>query len=158
MVTDASLRLDEQICFPLYAATRAMMHVYQPMLAKLGLTYPQYVVMLVVWETEGLSVKQIGDRLYLDSGTLTPLLKRLETAGFVVRERSTEDERVVNIRVTVEGKRLQKRAADVPRTLACRLGKSPTEMLRLRAELRDLYAHLRALAFTDDDDAAARHC
>ena len=155
MVSDVSLRLEEQICFPLYAATRAMMLMYQPILAELGLTYPQYLVMLVLWESDGLSVKQIGERLYLDSGTLTPLLKRLESAGVVQRERSTEDERVVHIRLTSDGKRLKRRASDIPRTLACKLDKKPAELLRLRAELKALYAHLQAIV-TDDADATAQ--
>ncbi len=160
MASDDSLRLDEQICFPLYAATRAMMQVYQPLLTALSLTYPQYLVMLVLWENEGLSVKQIGERLYLDSGTLTPLLKRLEGAGLVSRERSTEDERVVHIRLTADGKRLKRRAADIPVALACKLGKSPAELVRLRAELKELYADLHALtlngAATDDGATAPR--
>ncbi len=156
MLSDVHLRLDEQICFPLYAATRAMMQVYQPLLTDLGLTYPQYIVMLVLWESDGLSVKQIGERLYLDSGTLTPLLKRLEAAGFVARERSTEDERVVHINLTSDGKRLKRRAAEIPMTLACKLGKSPDELVRLRSELKELYAHLQTLALRDDDDAKAQ--
>src|SRR5689334_2706399 len=138
MASDAHLHLDEQLCFPLYAATRAMMQVYQPLLGALGLTYPQYLVMLVLWETDGLSVEELGKRLNLDSGTLTPLLKRLEAAGLVRRERSTLDERVVNISLTPEGKRRKRQAASIPMTLACKLGKSPAELGRIRSELKEL--------------------
>src|SRR5690242_17480595 len=122
MAGDDFLRLDNQVCFPLYAATRAMVQAYQPLLGPLGLTYPQYLVLLVLWEQDGLSVKQLGERLYLDSGTLTPLLKRLEAAGLVRKERSAPDARVVTVTLTPAGRRLKRRAAGVPAQLACRLG------------------------------------
>jgi DNA-binding MarR family transcriptional regulator len=91
------LRLEHQVCFPLYAAARAVTQAYQPLLAPLGLTYPQYLALMVLWEQDGLAVKDIGARLYLDSGTLTPLLKRLEQAGLVRRVRAARDERVVEV-------------------------------------------------------------
>ena len=94
---DADLRLDAQLCFALYAASRATTAAYREPLAELGLTYPQYLVLLVLWEEEGLSVKEIGQRLHLDSGTLTPVLKRLEEAGFVRRRRDAQDERQVRV-------------------------------------------------------------
>jgi DNA-binding MarR family transcriptional regulator len=109
-----SLRLDDQLCFPLYAAARAIQQHYRPLLKKLGLTYPQYLVMLVLWEADGLSVSGIGTRLHLDSGTLTPLLKRMATANLVERRRSEEDERVVTIHLTDRGHALQSEAEDVP--------------------------------------------
>src|ERR1700760_1428959 len=97
------LRLDNQICFAVYSAAHAFNRVYKPLLDRLGLTYPQYLVMLVLWESDGVPVKDIGERLYLDSGTLTPLLKRLEQAGFLRRARSKDDERVVLISLTAQG-------------------------------------------------------
>ncbi len=113
------LLLDNQLCFRLYAATRAMTQAYQPLLAPLGLTYPQYLVMLVLWECDGLSVKDVGVRLNLDSGTLTPLLKRMEGQGLVRRVRSTKDERIVEIWLSDHGHALQADAADIPQKLAC---------------------------------------
>src|SRR5262244_4245764 len=107
---DQPLRLDNQICFAIYSAAHAFNRVYKPLLDQLGLTYPQYLVMLVLWERDGVPVKEIGERLFLDSGTLTPLLKRLEAAGLVKRSRSTEDERVVLIHLTGAGKRLKRSA------------------------------------------------
>src|ERR1700742_2513673 len=97
------LRLDNQICFAVYSAAHAFNRVYKPLLDRLGLSYPQYLVMLVLWERDRVPVKEIGERLYLDSGTLTPLLKRLEVAGLVTRARSTEDERQVLIDLTAQG-------------------------------------------------------
>src|ERR1700744_2280638 len=100
---DQLLRLDNQICFAVYSATHSFNRFYKPLLDRLGLTYPQYLAMLVLWERDGVPVKEIGERLYLDSGTLTPLLKRLEQAGFIKRTRSTEDERQVLIDLRSEG-------------------------------------------------------
>src|SRR5215831_12823664 len=106
MDADGALRLDRQICFLLYGASRAITQLYQPLLGPLGITYPQYLVMLVLWEEGKVSVGRLCDRLYLDSGTLTPLVKRLEAAGLVRRERSTADARVVDVELTTAGKRL----------------------------------------------------
>ena len=131
-------RLDEQLCFALYSASRAFTRAYQPLLAELGLTYPQYAVMLVLWEKDDVSVSELGERLSLDSGTLTPLLKRLEEAGIVTRARSEEDERVVRIRLTPAGKKLELKAREIPSALACRMGIEPTrEGLQQIAELRE---------------------
>jgi DNA-binding MarR family transcriptional regulator len=119
---DDPLRLDLQVCFPLYAATNLIGRLYRPVLAKLGLTYPQYLVMLVLWEAapEGTpqTVGSLGARLYLDSGTLTPLLKRMEAAGLVERRRDTEDERRVQIVLTDKGRALRAQAAHVPQTMS----------------------------------------
>ena len=101
------LALDAQLCFALYSASLAMTKLYKPLLDRLGLTYPQYLVMLVLWEEDAMSVKEIGERLFLDSGTLTPLLKRLEAAGLVKRTRSTEDERQVIVALTPQGEGLK---------------------------------------------------
>ena len=109
-----SLRLDDQICFPLYAASRAVQQRYRPLLDRIGLTYTQYLVMMVLWEEDGLSMKELGGRLYLDSGTLTPLLRRLEDAGRVRRERSTKDARVVHVHLTAAGRTLRDDAQVVP--------------------------------------------
>ncbi|MBN8470191.1 MarR family transcriptional regulator [Corallococcus exiguus] len=139
MSTDDFLRLDLQLCFPLYAASRAMVQAYTPLLAKLGLTYPQYLVMLVLWETDGVTVKELGEKLYLDSGTLTPLLKRLETQGFVRRERSTEDARSVTVSLTAQGKALRRKAASIPEAIVCRTGLTLEELSRLRRDIQRLF-------------------
>jgi DNA-binding MarR family transcriptional regulator len=110
---NAALQLDNQLCFALYSASLAMTKLYKPLLAPLSLTYPQYLVMLVLWEHETLSVSELGERLYLDSGTLTPLLKRMEVAGFLERKRSSLDERRVDIRLTPSGRKLKASAAMV---------------------------------------------
>jgi DNA-binding MarR family transcriptional regulator len=143
-MSDHALRLDNQVCFPLYAAARAMMKAYQPLLAKLGLTYPQYLVLLVLWEEDGLSVTAIGERLYLDSGTLTPLLKRLEESNLVRRRRGRGDERVVEISLTATGKQMKRRAQQVPQALLCQLALPLDELFRLRDDMRRLYTSIRA--------------
>jgi MarR family transcriptional regulator, organic hydroperoxide resistance regulator len=132
------LRLDDQLCFALHAAARATTAAYQPLLAELEITYPQYLVMLALWEEDGARVSRLGERLYLDSATLTPLLKRLEARGLVSRQRSTADERVVEVFLTAEGKRLKKRAAEVPKALLCKTNLSLTELARLRTILQEL--------------------
>jgi DNA-binding MarR family transcriptional regulator len=104
---DAMLQLDNQLCFALYSTSLAMTKLYKPMLEEMGLTYPQYLAMLVLWEQDGLTVSELGERLYLDSGTLTPLLKRMETAGLVSRLRAVQDERRVHITLTAEGRKLK---------------------------------------------------
>lgn len=109
-----ALRLENQFCFPLYAASREVVKRYRPYLEPLGLTYTQYIAMMVFWVQKKCSVKELGEKLYLDSGTLTPVLKSLEAKGFVRRYRSTEDERVLLVEVTEEGERLRDRAIDVP--------------------------------------------
>lgn len=111
---DQALRLDNQLCFALYSTSLAMTKVYKPLLEALDLTYPQYLVMLVLWEQDGLTVSDLGARLYLDSGTLTPLLKRLEAAGLLGRLRDASDERRVRVQLTATGRALRQRAADVP--------------------------------------------
>lgn len=112
------LKLENQLCFPLYAAAKAVVNRYKPFLDEIDLTYTQYIAMMVLWESGSIGVKELGKRLYLDSGTLTPLLKRLEGKGFVRRERSGEDERVVNIHITEAGEKLKKKAVEVPVQMA----------------------------------------
>jgi DNA-binding MarR family transcriptional regulator len=108
------LKLENQLCFPLYASAKEVVGKYKPYLDKIGLTYTQYIAMMVLWESKTISVKELGKRLYLDSGTLTPLLKRLESKGFIRRERSAEDERVVDATITSAGERLREKAKKVP--------------------------------------------
>ena len=108
------LLLDNQLCFPLYACSRKVVNMYTPYFQPLGITYTQYIVFLVLWETDGVSVRELGQRLYLDSGTLTPLLKKMEEAGFVTRTRSTEDGRVVLVHLTEKGKALRGEAESIP--------------------------------------------
>jgi DNA-binding MarR family transcriptional regulator len=154
MEREALLDLDQQVCFPLYAASRAMLQLYQPLLQPLGLTYPQYLVMLVLWKSDGTPVRTLCERLFLDSGTLTPLLDRLEQAGLVKRKRSTDDARVVDIWLTAAGKRLKQRALDVPEGLACKLQLSAAQLVRLRTTLHELFAQMRDLSRAQhgDDD------
>jgi MarR family transcriptional regulator, organic hydroperoxide resistance regulator len=130
-----TLRLDDQVCFALYAATHAFSRRYKPHLDRLGVTYPQYLCLLVLWEKDGLTVKAIGDRLSLDSGTLTPLLKRLESAGFVARRRDRVDERQVRIQLTEAGRALHDRALPIRALMACASGRPPEELAVLRDDL-----------------------
>jgi len=142
------LALDNQICFSLYAANRAITARYRPLLAELELTYPQYLVMLVLWERAQIGhatrVSDLGVRLRLDSGTLTPLLKRLALRGLVRRERSADDERVVTITLTGQGADLKKRAAQVPQKLLCGLDLAPDRLLALRNELNEVLQAIEA--------------
>ena len=138
-----ALALDDQLCFALYAASRAMTAAYAPLLDALELTYPQYLVMLVLWEHDGERVSRIGERLHLDSATLTPLLKRLEARGLLERRRSRDDERVVELFLTREGVRLRRRAADVPRAIWCKTELPLPEVAKLRATLHELTRKLR---------------
>ncbi|EDY52596.1 regulatory protein [Streptomyces clavuligerus] len=141
---DDFLRLDQQICFSLHAASRAFNGVYRAVLKDLGLTYPQYLAMLVLWEHGELPVKRIGELLRLDSGTLSPLLKRLESAGLVERRRSPEDERSVTVRPTGAGTELRERARDVPRRIARSTGLRVEDINGLREELAALTRALDA--------------
>jgi DNA-binding MarR family transcriptional regulator len=126
------LKLSDQLCFSVYAVSRLITSQYQPILASLDLTYPQYLVMLLLWEHQTLSVKELGQQLLLDSGTLTPLLKRLEAKHLIRRQRSKEDERIVNIVLTTAGQQLQQQAADVPEQIACSMGFSEKEYKTLK--------------------------
>ena len=132
---DAWLALDKQLCFALYSASLAMTKVYKPLLAPLGLTYPQYLVMLALWEHDGQSVSALGDRLALDSGTLTPLLKRLETQGRISRERDAEDERRVLVRLTAAGRALKVEARRIPREIGRASGCELSEIMDLTRQL-----------------------
>ena len=131
------------LCFGLHAASRAMTAVYRPLLEEIGLTYPQYLVMLLLWEAEPRLVKELGRTLELDSGTLSPLIKRLETAGLVRRERRATDERAVEVTLTPEGRALQERARHIPRAIERATNLSNEEIEDLRGRLDDLRASLR---------------
>lgn len=130
--------LDQQLCFALYSASLAMTKVYQPLLDPLGVTYPQYLVMLVLWEHDGRSVSEIGERLMLESSTLTPLLKRLETAGLVRRRRDMVDERRVLIHLSARGRNLKTKAVSVPEMVACATACDVADIALLTAELKTL--------------------
>ncbi|HEY9105901.1 MAG TPA: MarR family transcriptional regulator [Roseateles sp.] len=136
------LQLDRQLCFALYSSSLAMTKLYKPLLAPLGVTYPQYLVMLVLWEADGLSVSQLGQRLSLDSGTLTPLLKRLEALGHIERRRASDDERRVDIFLTPQGRKLRQLALDIPSHLACASGCELDEVIALTQQLHQLRQQL----------------
>ena len=125
------LKLDNQLCFPLYAASREIIKQYRPHLDALGLTYTQYISMMVFWEEKKISAKVLGKRLYLDSGTLTPVLKSLEAKGLVQRYRSPEDERVLTVEITEEGESLKEQAVSVPSELSSCVKLEPEEALKL---------------------------
>jgi len=142
--TDLPLLLGNQLCFAIYSTAHAFNRFYKPLLDRLGLTYPQYLVMLVLWERDGLPVKDIGERLFLDSGTLTPLLKRLEAAGLIKRTRSTEDERQVLIALTSQGQSLREKARTVPQAMLAASACSVSELSAMKNELIALRDRLNA--------------
>jgi MarR family transcriptional regulator, organic hydroperoxide resistance regulator len=143
-IDDRWLQLDHQLCFALYSSSLAMTKLYKPLLDPLGLTYPQYLALLVLWEGDGITVSQLGERLMLDSGTLTPLLKRLESAGLVQRLRDSADERRVLLQLTREGRALKRKAAGVPAAIACSAGCELDELAALTARLKTLREELTA--------------
>ena len=133
-----AMKLENQLCFPLYAAARSVTGLYTPWLKPLGLTYTQYLVFLVLWEKDGISVSEIGEKLMLDNGTLSPLLKKMEQAGYLKRRRSEEDDRVVVISLTEEGRAFQERAKDVPAKVAGCIDLPPEKAQTLYALLYEL--------------------
>lgn len=138
----ALLRLDNQVCFALYSASLAMTKLYKPLLDSIGLTYPQYLAMLVLWEQDGLMVSELGERLFLDSGTLTPLLKRLEAQGLIARLRDVQDERRVRITLTADGRALRDRAEIIPQCVLQSSQCSLPELAALTGQLKDLRGKL----------------
>lgn len=138
MTTTPELLIENQLCFTIYACSREITKLYQPYLDKIGLTYSQYLVMLVLWERQQCTVKEIGEALFLDSGTLTPLLKRLQTAGLIVRERSTQDERKVLISLTEQGWGLQSNAACIPGKMMEETTMSSDESVELLEQFKSL--------------------
>ena len=141
--SDQALLLDNQLCFALYSASLAMTKLYKPLLAELGLTYPQYLAMMVLWERDGLTVGEISTRLLTDPGSLTPLLKRLEAEGLLSRTRSREDERVVIVELTEQGRALRDKARDVPQCILGASGMTVERLQNLQAELQELRRHLQ---------------
>ena len=142
-----SLLLDDQLCFALYAASRAVTNRYRPLLDELDLTYPQYLVMLVLWQHGAVSVKDIGAALHLDYGTLTPLIKRLEAAGLVRRERRADDERSVTVSLTEQGTELRKRASAVPPAIGAAMDLNVEDTNQLKTLLRQLTANVTAAPY-----------
>ncbi|HFQ5004739.1 TPA: MarR family winged helix-turn-helix transcriptional regulator [Vibrio vulnificus] len=131
--SEAQLLLENQICFPLYSAANAVIRSYRPLLEALDLTYSQYLVLLVLWQQNGINVKDLGAKLHLDSGTLTPLLKRLEAKGIVERRRGQTDERVRELFLTEAGRALKQQAQQVPQNMLCRIDLSIDELVTLKS-------------------------
>ncbi|MBK1895818.1 MarR family winged helix-turn-helix transcriptional regulator [Chryseobacterium paridis] len=142
MENSEPLKLENQICFPLYAIAKEITGLYRPFLDELDITYPQYLVMMVLWEQDGLPVTHIGERLLLDSGTLTPLLKRLETKGFISRNRKKEDERVVQVFLTEKGKMLKENACSVPDKIMKKIDVLPEDLLELKNSINKILSKI----------------
>ncbi|MCL1074619.1 MarR family winged helix-turn-helix transcriptional regulator [Shewanella dokdonensis] len=136
------LCLENQLCFSLYSAANAMVRAYRPYLEQLQLTYPQYLAMMVLWQQNGISVKLLGEQLHLDSGTLTPLLKRLEAKGLVCRGRSQQDERMRVLELTADGLALRESAMSIPRQMFCRTGLAPAQLTELKQLCDQLWSQL----------------
>ena len=137
------LHLDNQLCFAVYSAAHAFAQAYRPWLEPMGLTYPQYLVMLLLWERDGRSVNALGQPLQLDSGTLTPLLKRMEKAGFVTRRRDDKDERITRIHLTEQGTALRQQAQKIPEAMLCASGMPRDSVVALREQVQVLGRNLR---------------
>ncbi len=133
-----NLKLRNQLCFALYAATNAITRAYRFRLGKIGLTYPQYLVMMILWETDGITVKGLAELLQINSSTITPLLKRLESTGFLLRQRSIVDERLVNVFLTESGRNIQDSVADMQKEVACQTGLPESQFIELRSILHQL--------------------
>ncbi|KPH13002.1 MULTISPECIES: MarR family winged helix-turn-helix transcriptional regulator [Chryseobacterium] len=136
METPKTPILENQICFPLYVIAKEITGLYRPFLDELDITYPQYLVMMVLWENDGLTVSHIGDKLFLDSGTLTPLLKRLEGKGFITRKRKKEDERVVEAFLTDVGRQLQQKACEIPGKIQRKIDVQPEDLIQLKESIQ----------------------
>lgn len=141
---DDLLKIDNFVCFALYSAGHAFTRLYKPLLDPLGLTYPQYLVMAVLWEKDGRTVGEIGEKLLLESSTLTPLLKRLETAGMVRRTRDQDDERVVRIQLTPKGAELKQKAIEIPQAIGCSTNLTIPEVMKLTNDIKALREKLLA--------------
>lgn len=145
-MTDGRLRLEDQLCFALYAATNAIIRAYRPLLRELGITYPQYLTLMALWQHRSGTVSELAQRLDLPAHAMSPMLQRLERAGLIVRRRSPTDSRVVLVELTSVGAELETSAATVQRTVECATGLSPDALAVLRAELHDVVNDLRAPA------------
>ena len=137
------LALDNQLCFPLYVCSKEIIRRYTPLLEPLGLTYTSYITLMCLWEKDNISVKELGIRLFLDSGTLTPLLKKMETNGLITRQRGQQDERNVYIRLTDEGRRMEQQCRDIPAKMMCRNVIEPEKAVKLIKELHELMTQIR---------------
>lgn len=137
-----SLKLCNQLCFPLYACAKEVVRMYKPYLDEIDLTYTQYITMMVMWEKKQVSVKQLGEILFLDSGTLTPVLKKLEQKGYVSRARSKEDERVLDVTLTESGEALKEKALDVPRQMSTCVNLEPEEAVALQRILNKMLGNI----------------
>ena len=146
------MKLDNQICFAIYASSREITKLYRPLLSNLGLTYTQYVTMLALWEKDNVTVSELGSRLYLDSGTLTPLLKKLEAAGLVNRSRDKNDERSVLVTLTPDGESLREKAVDIPGQLACKLDGTPEEGAVLLSQMQELLDRVKRYSVLIDEE------
>ncbi len=146
-----AMKLSNQLCFPLYAAARSVISLYTPLLKPLGLTYTQYLVFLVLWEKDGLPVGEICGKLMLDSGTLSPLLKKMEQAGYIERRRGAGDDRVVLITLTEKGKELQEKAKDIPRRVGSCVELSPEKAQALYALLYELLGNIKGKDDNNED-------
>ncbi len=142
MDKDDLLKLDNQLCFAIYACAKEITSIYRPFLEELGLTYTQYIALLALWEQDDITLKKLGERLFLDSGTLTPLLKKMEAAGLIYRERSKEDERNLRIRLTDKGRALKQDACEIPQKAFCASQLSTEEAVFLRNQLRQMLVKL----------------
>ena len=144
--------LDNQLCFVLYAASKAMTQAYREFLEPLGITYPQYLVFMVLWEKDGISLKRLGERLRLDSGTLKPLVKRLEKEGYLTRERAKQDEREIRVCLTTRGRKLQQKASHVPSGMLCQAQLKLDELVKLTGDLKNLLQKLQPHHETQNRD------
>lgn len=145
MEKDELIKIDSQICFPLYVASRMLTRAYQPLLDELGVTYPQYLALMVLWEQDGLTVNEISHKLYLNTNTITPLLKRMEKLGIVERNRSQEDERKVLISLTTKGKDMKAHAYCIPEEIFKKVNLPLDEFLALKKTLDKLIQHMEAI-------------
>ncbi|MDF2612318.1 MAG: ohrR [Clostridia bacterium] len=143
MTNDDALKLENQLCFSIYAASRAITKIYRPFLDKIGLTYPQYLVMLVLWENNIITLKDLGNKLYLDSGTLTPLLKRLEHMELIKRERSTDDERLLCVSLTQKGQAMKEKASDIPECILGCINAELGMLVNLKKEVDELLLNIK---------------
>jgi MarR family transcriptional regulator, organic hydroperoxide resistance regulator len=147
------LKLENQVCFPIYAVSRLIIREYTPLLNEIGLTYPQYLVMMLLWETDGLTVNEITDRLLLNTNTVTPLLKRMESQGLLVRQRSKEDERRVIARLTSQGMALREKAASIPERLVTSLASPTMSVDELNLMVSQMHTLIKHLAEKHRDNA-----
>ncbi|MBB6630088.1 MarR family winged helix-turn-helix transcriptional regulator [Clostridium algidicarnis] len=139
------LNLDNQLCFSIYACSKEIIRLYRPFLEKLGLTYTQYIALLALWEKDKVTVKELGNRLYLDSGTLTPLLKKMEENGLLLRERQKDDERKVLITLTKAGVDLRQKALEIPKSILCSTNLDKEKSIELREDIKSLLKHIYAI-------------